>query len=89
MTMFTDFQRRAREAGKGLWSEIDRCEGYRTFNRPKDETFERRANWLRFRGQLGGLAYHGVNDVNTAGMMDFLNWRYRTDLQVAKTHLGE
>jgi hypothetical protein len=43
---------------------------------------------MNFRRQISGLSYHGVNDVNTAGMMDFLNWRYRTDLEEAKVSLS-
>jgi len=53
-----------------------------------DESFSDRAKWHRFRNRIGGLCYHGVNDVNTAGMMDFLNWRYRQDLEEAKQVLG-
>lgn len=61
-------------------------DGYRV-TATLDEAFERRARWLRFRGGMGGLEYHGVNDVNTTGMMDFLNWRYREDLEVARACL--
>jgi len=43
---------------------------------------------LREVGALGGLCYHGVNDVDTAGMMDFLNQRYRKDLETARQRLG-
>ena len=53
-----------------------------------DDRFIARSKWHVFRNQLGGLSYHGVNDVNTAGMMDFLNWRYRQDLEAAKISLA-
>lgn len=49
-----------------------------------DDAFIARSCWHRFRNQVGGLQYHGVNDVNTAGMMPFLNWRYREDLKTAR-----
>ncbi len=53
-----------------------------------DSRFQERSCWLTFFGQLGGLCCHGVNDVNTAGMMDFLNWRYRQDLDNARKNLS-
>lgn len=53
-----------------------------------DETFRRRGDLIAFANALAGLCYHGVNDLHTAGMMDFLNWRYRQDLEEAQRHLG-
>ena len=61
-------------------------DGYRSVA-DVDEAFLARSAWHRFRNQIGGLQYHGVNDVNTAGMMDFLKWRYQTDLEAARSAL--
>ena len=52
-----------------------------------DDTFMQRSKWFRLWGSLGGLSYHGVQDVNTAGMMAFLNWRFREDLERARWNL--
>jgi len=56
--------------------------------RPVDDDFKRRSAWLAFCRQMRGLCYHGVHDINTAGMKDFLNWRYLEDLRTAKKRLG-
>jgi hypothetical protein len=53
-----------------------------------DGTFQERSAWLTFCSQLGGLCYHGVHDIDTAGMKEFLNWRYREDLGNARKDLG-
>jgi aminoglycoside phosphotransferase (APT) family kinase protein len=62
-------------------------EGYRQTG-TIDAGFQTRRHWLNFCHGLGGLCYHGINDINTAGMMDFLHWRYREDLAITKRHLS-
>ena len=62
-------------------------DGYRQTG-PMEGTFMHRSEWLRLWGGLGGLCHHGVNDVNTAGMMKFLNWRFREDLERANQCFG-
>ena len=69
------------------WSTAPLLEGYRQTGKP-DGRFLERGRWLKFSRCLGGLSYHGVHDINTAGMMDFLNWRYRQDLDQARRYLG-
>jgi aminoglycoside phosphotransferase (APT) family kinase protein len=49
-----------------------------------DGDFKHRSVWLTFCRQLSGLGYHSVQDIDTAGMKEFLNWRYREDLGVAQ-----
>jgi len=49
-----------------------------------DKAVQQRGHLIAFANALGGLCYHGVNDINIAGMMDFLNERYRKDLEKAQ-----
>ncbi len=61
--------------------------GYNQTNSYSD-TIQKRGQLISFAKALGGLCYHGVNDLNTAGMMDFLHRRYLRDLEEARRNLS-
>ena len=62
-------------------------EGYRRVQNV-DDVFWMRAKWLSFSGRVNGLYHHGISDVNLAGRMPFLNWRFKKDLEQARKDLG-
>jgi len=61
-------------------------EGYRRVH-AVDDTFLMRADWFSLLGSLKGLCYHGIHDVNIAGMLPFLNWRVKHDFERVKKAL--
>lgn len=58
-------------------------DGYRRIHNV-DDAFLQRSEWFRLWGCLRGLCYHGVHDVDLAGMLPFLNWRFKKDLEHAQ-----
>jgi hypothetical protein len=62
--------------------------GYRSGSRGVDDTFLKRAQWHQLRSTVGALAYHGVNDVDTAGMMAFLREKFSEALERGREQLA-
>lgn len=63
-------------------------EGYQRVQKV-DDAFWVRAKWLNFSGRVNGLYHHGISDVNIAGRMPFLNWRFKQDLEQARKHFSK
>ncbi|MCH8992754.1 MAG: hypothetical protein IIA44_13540 [Acidobacteria bacterium] len=62
--------------------------GYRSGARKIDDAFLQRAQWHQLRNTVGALAYHGVNDVDTAGMLAFLREKLSEALERGREHLA-